>query len=291
MLDATLNPDDLQNSAIFPETVNVYLGGHNSDSEMQKKHPNVAIYLRVSTDDQTVESQLLSLRFLILANGFEPEECTYYIDDGVSAWKKPSFTDRPQGARMMQDVEDGKITHIFATYANRMFRKVSAGSTWLDYMADKHPEVIISTTEGMDSRTVNGRMMWFIMLGVAETENGQKSVITKGGMERTQEQLGRSSHAIFGWEWNDEIEQMQPNWHQQAVIRHIKESWDDNKGQSYNAIAKDLNRWGIKTSTGRDWNAGSIRRSIHTPPKMQQQLHQFNEPKRMITAPFRGYKA
>ena len=72
---------------------------------------------------------------------------------------------------------------------------------------------------------------------------------------------------------------MNPDWHQQAVIQHVKESWNDNKGQSFSSIARDLNDWNIKTSTERSWAAGGVRRLVKQPSKMQDQLHQFTPPK------------
>lgn len=305
MLNATLDPNDLHNSAIFQETVNVYLSGHNSDCGMLPKHPEIAIYLRASHNkqDDSIATQISALRDTVrIRTGFDIDDCALYIDDGMSARKYPHFYDRKTkkssnkqtggGAKMWEDIQAGKINQIFAFAAKRFFRKVHAGAAWIDVMVRKYPHVDITSLDcPFDHRTAKGGAMWNLFFTLAEMENEERAEATKAGTQRNQEQLGRSSHAIFGWEWNEEDEKMQPNWHQQAVIRHIKESWNDNKGQSYNAVAKDLNRWGIKTSTGRDWNAGSIRRSIHTPPKMQQQLHQFNEPKRMITAPFRGYKA
>jgi hypothetical protein len=85
MSDVILNPIDLQNETIFEETVKLYLSGNNHELEMPKKHENVAVYLRVSTGDQTVDSQLMKLRPFLLAEGYDVDECSLYVDDGVSA--------------------------------------------------------------------------------------------------------------------------------------------------------------------------------------------------------------
>ncbi|GAG88901.1 unnamed protein product, partial [marine sediment metagenome] len=76
MSDAILSPYHVQNEQIFQE----YLEPHNGDSilpcGMTKKHPNVAVYLRVSTGDQSVDSQLMKLRPFLMAEGYDVDECS-----------------------------------------------------------------------------------------------------------------------------------------------------------------------------------------------------------------------
>jgi len=291
MSDVILNPIDLQNETIFEETVKLYLSGNNHELEMPKKHENVAVYLRVSTGDQTVDSQLMKLRPFLLAEGYDVDECSLYVDDGVSAKSHPNFTDRPAGSDMMQDVADGKITIIYGTYVNRFFRRVANGSAWMDLMAKEYPQVIIKTSDCFASTTSSaGRMMWHRLLMVSEMENEQRAERTQGGMQRLQEQLKKSSHAVYGWFWNEDDGRMNPDWHQQAVIQHVKDSWNDNKGQSFSAISRDLNNWGIKTATGKEWSQSSVRRLVKQPAKMQDQLHQFTPPKTFPINIKRGIK-
>lgn len=290
MSDAILSPNYLQNSDVFQELISSQIGDNINPSEMKLRHPNVAVYLRVSTGDQSVEAQKLRLTSLLMVEGYDINQCTLYIDDGVSAKKNPAFTDRPAGSQMMQDVADGKITKIFGTYVNRFFRRVSQGALWLDEMTKTYPNVNIKTSDCFaDSNSSAGRMMWHTLLMVSEMENEQRAERTQSGMQRIQERLGKSSHAVFGWFWNEEEGRMNPCWHQQSVIRYVKSAWNDDKGQSFAAIARELNRCGVKTSTGKTWKAGGVSRLVKKPSKMQDQLHQFTEPKRMISHPFRGY--
>lgn len=291
MSDAILNPIDLQNEAIFQETVKVYLSGSNHELGMPKKHEDVAVYLRVSTGDQTVESQLIGLRGFLMAEGYDVEECSLYIDEGVSAKSYPNFTDRPAGKQMMEDIADGKIKRVYGYAVNRFFRRMAQGATWLDYMAAKHPNVIVKTQDCfMDQNTSQGRMQWHCLLMVSEMENEQRAERTQSGMQRLQENLQKSSHAVFGWFWNGPEGRMNPCWHQQAVIEHVKTAWNDNKGQSFSAISRDLNNWGIKTSTGKQWTQSAVRRLVKAPAKMQDQLHQFTPPKTFPINIKRGIK-
>jgi len=280
MSDAILRPYHQQNEQIFQEQLLSQIGDDNLHNPMPKKHEDVAVYLRVSTGDQTVDSQLMKLRPFLLAEGYDVDECSLYVDDGVSAKSYPNFTDRPAGSDMMQDVADGKVSKIYGTYVNRFFRRVAQGSAWMDEMAKNHPHVVIKTTDCFSSTTSSaGRMMWHTLLMVSEMENEQRAERTQGGMQRLQEQLKKSSHAVFGWFFNEDEQRMNPNWHQQAVIQYVKDAWNDNKGHSFSKIARDLNDWGIPTSTGRQWTSSGVSRLIKKPSKMQDQLHQFETPK------------
>jgi DNA invertase Pin-like site-specific DNA recombinase len=162
---------------------------------------------------------------------------------------------------------------------------------WLDQMAKDHPQVVIKTSDCFaDSNSSAGRMMWHTLLMVSEMENEQRAERTQSGMQRLQEALQKSSHAVFGWFWNEDDGRMNPCWHQQAVIDHVHTAWNDNKGQSFSAISRDLNKWGVKTATGKQWTQSAVRRLVKAPAKMQDQLHQFTRPKRLISAPFRYYR-
>lgn len=280
MSDAILRPYHQQNEEIFQEQVQRQIGDSTIPNPMTKKHEDVAVYLRVSTGDQTVDSQLMKLRPFLLTEGYDVAECSLYVDEGVSAKSYPNFTDRPAGSDLMKDVKDGKISKIFGYAVNRFFRRVAQGATWLDEMADKHPNVIIKTTDCFaDSNSSSGRMVWHTLLMVSEMENEQRAERTQGGMQRLQEQLKKSSHAVFGWFFNEDEQRMNPNWHQQAVIQHVKDAWNDNKGQSFSKIARDLNDWGVPSSTGRQWTSSGVSRLIKKPAKMHDQLHQFETPK------------
>ena len=280
MSDRILSPSIMQNIEVFQESVNLQVGDCTLPSGMSKKHDDIAVYLRVSTTDQTVESQLSALRPFLLAEGYDVNECSMYIDDGVSAKAFPNFTDRPAGAKMWEDVQNSKIKHIYGFKVNRFFRRMSNGSSWMDVMANKFPHIGVKTMDCFSSlQTSSGRLVWHTLLMVAEMENEQKSEATKAGQQRKQEQLGKSSHAIFGWFWDEDKQQMNPDWHQQAVIDHVRGASDGGKGQSYSSIARDLNGWGIPTSTGRTWSPQTVSRLINKPPKMQDQLHQFDPPK------------
>ena len=304
MSDAILSPTFVQNEQVFQEQVQLQIGGSKLSNGMQnqtKKHPNVAVYLRCSTDDQTVDSQRSMMSAFMLMHGFDVDECELYIDEGVSAKKHPSFTDRPQGSRLMTDIASGKIDHLFGFKIDRFFRRMEQGSAWMNLMSGKYSKVKVITTDcNQPLNTSAGRKWWHFTLLLAEDENEARAERTQGGMMSKSEKLEKTSHAVFGWEEYGsglmnrtqgrdvgELILMRPNWHEYAVRQWMIEQYED---LSANKIASKLNGWRIPTATGRKWSASSVRSQINRPAKLHEQIHQFKIPNKLISAPFRTFK-
>lgn len=304
MSDAILSPTLMQNEEVFQESVKLYLGGHNHDSGMSRnlKHPNVAVYLRVSSDDQSIDAQKRKLTTYLNVEGFDIDECQVFVDEGVSA-RDNSFIDRPAGEEMVKAIKRGEITHVYGTYVNRFFRDVAEGSTWIKHMAKNHPQCIIKTTDCFAGHLLpEARMIWHTLLMIAEMENEQRAIRTKSGMQLKQERCEKTSSNIFGWEEYDTgrrnytngkdvgaLIKVRPCWHEIAVKEWIE---SELANQSANKIANKLNGWGIPNASGGKWSPSSVRAIKSRPPKQHDQLHQFDavRPKRLIQAPFRTFK-
>lgn len=304
MSDATLSLEDLQNEAQFYESVKLYVGGHNHHSGMSQKlkHPEVAVYLRVSTDDQSIDAQKRKLATYLRIEGYDIDQCQLFVDEGVSA-RDNSFIDRPEGELMVKAIERGEITHVYGTYVNRFFRDVAEGSTWIKHMAKKYPQTIIKTTDCFAGHLLpEARMIWHTLLMIAEMENEQRAIRTKSGMQLKQERCEKTSSNIFGWEEYDSglrnvtngkdvgaLIKVRPSWHEQSVRDWIIES---HKKMSYDQIANQLNKWKIPTANGGKWTKSNVMGQIKRPAKMHDQLHQFTKPKAVCNASngFRNFK-
>lgn len=299
MSDAILSPYHVQNEDVFQDLVNLQIGLRTSSMGM-KQQSNVAIYLRCSTDDQSVDAQRSSLSPFLQMNGFNIDECELYIDEGVSAKKCPAFTDRPEGSRLMKDIEDGKIQHLFGFKVDRFFRRMEQGSAWMNVMARKHPHVKVITSDcNAPLNTSAGRKWWHFSLLLAEDENEARGERTTGGMMHKSENLEKTSHAVFGWEEYDSgkrnitqgrdvgaLVMMKPCWHEWAVREWMIEQLGN---LSAAKIASKLNGWNIPTATGRKWTHSSVRSQVKRPAKLHEQIHQFDIPK-LIQPPFRTFK-
>lgn len=141
--------------------------------ENVRKTEEVALYVRVSTEEQAINGDSLrtqreELTRYALANGFHI--FGIYEDDGFSA----TNLKRPALQRLLKDVEQNKINRILITKLDRLSRGVRNYYKVLDVL-DEHEVFWQTIFEKYDSSTANGRLHINIMLSVAENESAQTS--------------------------------------------------------------------------------------------------------------------
>lgn len=141
--------------------------------ENVKKAEEVALYVRVSTEEQAINGDSLrtqreELTRYALANGFHIYGI--YEDDGFSA----TNLKRPALQRLLKDVQQNKINRILITKLDRLSRGVRNYYKVLDVL-DEHEVFWQTIFEKYDSSTANGRLHINIMLSVAENESAQTS--------------------------------------------------------------------------------------------------------------------
>lgn len=146
---------------------------NNSMNDFKSKAEEVALYVRVSTEEQAINGDSLrtqreELTKYALANGFHIYNI--YEDDGFSA----TNLKRPALQRMLKDVEQNKINRILITKLDRLSRGVRNYYKVLDVL-DEHEVYWQTIFEKYDSSTANGRLHINIMLSVAENESAQTS--------------------------------------------------------------------------------------------------------------------
>ena len=138
-----------------------------------KKAEEVALYVRVSTEEQALNGDSLrtqreELTKYAMSNGFHVYGI--YEDDGFSA----TNLKRPALQRLLKDVEQNKINRILITKLDRLSRGVRNYYKILDTL-DEHDVFWQTVFEKYDSSTANGRLHINIMLSVAENESAQTS--------------------------------------------------------------------------------------------------------------------
>ena len=141
--------------------------------ENANKTEEVALYVRVSTEEQAVNGDSLrtqreELTKYALANHLHIYGI--YEDDGFSA----TNLKRPALQRLLKDVEQNKINRILITKLDRLSRGVRNYYKILDTL-DEHQVYWQTVFEKYDSSTANGRLHINIMLSVAENESAQTS--------------------------------------------------------------------------------------------------------------------
>ena len=146
---------------------------NNNMNDFTKKAEEVALYVRVSTEEQAVNGDSLrtqreELTKYAIANGLHIHGI--YEDDGFSA----TNLNRPALQRLLKDVEQNKIDRIIITKLDRLSRGVRNYYKILDTL-DAHGVFWQTVFEKYDSSTASGRLHINIMLSVAENESAQTS--------------------------------------------------------------------------------------------------------------------
>jgi DNA invertase Pin-like site-specific DNA recombinase len=159
-------------SAITPNAG--YCCDPKGDTDQMKK---AAIYCRVSTSDQRVESQLYDLRELAAQRGLEI--VTEYADRGISGTKAR----RPGLDAMMADARRKKFSVVLVAAFDRIARSTRNFLQIIDELDSMGIE-FISRREGVATGDAMGRLFVTIISAIAELERSVVVERVKSGMRR-----------------------------------------------------------------------------------------------------------
>jgi len=147
----------------------------------------VAIYLRVSTSDQTTLNQEIELKSYCERLDYEITDI--YKDEGVSGSK----TSRPELDRLLQDMRLKKFEAIIVWKFDRLGRSTQHLLQVLEEMKNKNVR-LIATSQNIDTDTPMGKFFFVILSGFAEMEREIIRERIQLGLERRKKQgkkLGR----------------------------------------------------------------------------------------------------
>lgn len=150
------------------------------------------LYLRVSTVDQNLESQLHDLRELAHQRGFTI--VTEYRDHGVSGAR----TRRPALDQMLTDGHRGKFDVVLVWACDRLARSVRHFLEVLDQLDHLHI-AFVSYREQIDTAGPLGRAIMVIVGAIAELERSLIIERVRAGMRRARidgTHIGRPALAI-----------------------------------------------------------------------------------------------
>jgi DNA invertase Pin-like site-specific DNA recombinase len=136
-----------------------------------------AFYVRVSTKNhhQDPEVQLRDLRDLCQRKGWELVET--YVDKGISGTKES----RPELNRLMADAEAKKFDAVIVWKFDRFARSAQHLLKALETF-QRLGIAFVSHTEGIDTTTVVGKMVFTVLGAVAEMERSLTVERIKAGM-------------------------------------------------------------------------------------------------------------
>ncbi|MFI5301281.1 MAG: recombinase family protein [Polyangiales bacterium] len=138
--------------------------------------PRAAIYIRVSTDRQTVENQRPDVELLAKARGYDVVEI---YEESASAMKT-----RPQYAQLLKDAKRGHFDVIVIWAIDRLGRSMVGNLTDIIEL-DRVGVQVVSVREGwLDTGGPVRSLLIGIFSWVAEQERERLVVRTKAGIDR-----------------------------------------------------------------------------------------------------------
>jgi len=140
-----------------------------------------ALYLRVSTADQTTLNQEIELKKYCEREGIEVHKI--YKDEGVSGAK----TSRPQLDLMLQDMRNKLFDVVIVWKFDRLGRSTAHLLQVLEELKNKNVR-LVATSQNIDTSTPMGKFFFTILSGFAEMEREMIRERIKLGLARRRKQ-------------------------------------------------------------------------------------------------------
>lgn len=239
-----------------------------SDKLDKPKEVRVALYARVSTEEQALHGFSIDAQLSVLRNYcklYNKKIVGEYVDRGISG---KSIAGRYEMQRLLKDAEEDKFDEVLAWKISRMARKV------LDLLSivekfEKNGVIFRSFSENFETETPMGRFALQMMGAVGELERNTIIDNVKLGMTQRSRQgrwnggicLGYKSESVDPNNLNDTRLVIVPE--EATIIRKIFNMYASGKG--LRAIANSLNKEGYKTKRGNSFDTASIKEIILNP--------------------------
>lgn len=172
----------------------------------------VALYLRVSTDQQyeeghSIDIQSERLSAFCQAKDLHPYE--FYIDGGYTG----SNVNRPELTKLISDIEDGLISYVVVYKLDRLSRSQKDTLYLIEDVFLKNGVNFISTQESFDTSTPLGKAMIGILSVFAQLERENIRERTRGGMqERVKDGYWPGGGKVpFGYDYDKSLGILVPN--------------------------------------------------------------------------------
>src|SRR5580704_8845616 len=147
--------------------------------DMVRKPRRAALYLRVSTDGQTVDNQRLALEAVCEQRGWQVVQV--YSDNGVSGAK--GRNQRPGLDALLKDASRGRFDVVMAWALDRLGRSLL---DLLDTLGELEAAgvALVLHEQAIDTTTPAGRMFFQVTGAFAEFERAMIRSRVRAGLER-----------------------------------------------------------------------------------------------------------
>lgn len=242
-----------------------------NDTKIEKRRKIIAIYCRVSTDEQaefgySIDEQKRLLEEWCKANDYIIYKC--YSDRGISG---KNIKDRPALKELLSDAKEGKFDMVISWKINRVSRKLEDVLKIVNIL-EKNNITFKSYSEPFETDTPAGRMQFQMMALIGEFERGTIAQNVKMGMIAKAKSGNWCGGRVLGYDLvpNNSPEEekkgknkLEINEKEAEIVRFIFNEYS--KGKGYKAITNKMNKLGYKTKKGNNFSVGSIRDILTNP--------------------------
>ncbi len=214
------------------------------------------IYTRVSVDrDETSASpdrQRADCERLAVQRGVDVIDRYEYRDQ--SAYSKNAK--RPEYRRLLDDARAGRIDTIIVWKLDRLTRQGLAG---LNEVLETGA-ALISVNESLDTSTPMGEGVVGILASVAKQESFNTSLRVKRAEQAAAErgEMHTGGVRAYGYRRDGSIVEAEAEVIREAANRVLA-------GESFRAVAMDMNARGVTTSTGGPWHSSRLANVLRSP--------------------------
>jgi DNA invertase Pin-like site-specific DNA recombinase len=231
------------------------------------KEPKVAIYARVSTEDQAKEGFSLNAQIERLRSYCEARNWKIfkeYIDDGYSG----RDIRRPAYQKMMEEIDNWDV--LLVLKMDRIHRNSRNFMEMMDTLR-KHNKEFVSMTESLDTSTAMGRFVVDIIQRIAQLESEQIGERVYYGMEQKAQtpieslDPNRGMYLGFGhpFGYNYSDGKLKINKDEAAVVKKIYDLYT--QGYTISRIVSYLNESKIPTKKGKKWAENTVAKILKNP--------------------------
>ncbi|MFH1093071.1 MAG: recombinase family protein [Candidatus Omnitrophota bacterium] len=211
----------------------------------------VAIYIRVSTEDQAKEGYSLEVQREYLESFAQHEGCEVfkiYCDDGISAYS----TRRPALQALLADAKAKRFELVLVHKIDRFSRNLKDLLMLVDELSS-YGVAFKSATEPFDTTTSAGKLMFQQLGSFAEFERNRIAERVFPGMIKGVQQGNwqGARFAPFGYTYNKAKKLLEVEEREASIVKLIYTMYIS--GKSTHDIAAYLDKKGYKTRTGKQF--------------------------------------
>lgn len=205
----------------------------------------IAIYIRVSTDEQASEGYSLGEQErqarAYCAQRWADAAIKIYADEGLSAFKD-QLSARPALKQLLDDVRLGRVHAVVVQKLDRFFRRAKLLIATVEELIDQRKIGFVSVAEQIDFSTPAGRVMLANLGAFAEYYSRNLSAETKKGLAGKARAGDWVGPVPFGYARDGRT--LTPSMHAPIVVR-IYELYATG-AHSHTSIAELLNAEGVR---------------------------------------------